>query len=153
MLEVKDYDGNMLLGAGQDETIGSIVLSLKDLVTRFSQKGADDEPNGAMVWMNVYGAPTTSHVVTGPIKKRMNSNPELATTWKGRILMHIEVFDTESPDVKVETIDDIQTFYKKQMVDEAIKPKRYEILTEFGSGVNLPDDQRYRVKLQIGGNP
>jgi hypothetical protein len=30
----------------------------------------------------------------------MNENPEIASTWKGRILMHISSEDTKNPEIK-----------------------------------------------------
>jgi hypothetical protein len=35
----------------------------------------------------------------------MNEFPEAASTWKGRILMHVEAFDTKNPEMKVIPID------------------------------------------------
>ena len=36
----------------------------------------------------------------------MNDNPELASNWKGRILMQITCEETEKPCAKVEKIDE-----------------------------------------------
>ena len=35
----------------------------------------------------------------------MNENPELASNWKGRVLMQIECEETEKPVAKVKNID------------------------------------------------
>ena len=34
----------------------------------------------------------------------MNEFPELASTWKGRILMHISAADTKNPEMKVQAL-------------------------------------------------
>jgi hypothetical protein len=36
----------------------------------------------------------------------MNSNPDIASTWKGRILMQVTAEKTESPLIKVEDLSD-----------------------------------------------
>lgn len=36
---------------------------------------------------------------------RMNEFPEAASTWKGRILMHIQSFDTKNPEMKLTLVD------------------------------------------------
>jgi hypothetical protein len=35
----------------------------------------------------------------------MNDYPEIASTWKGRILTHISVYDTKAPEMKVAALD------------------------------------------------
>ena len=37
-----------------------------------------------------------------------------------------------------------------QSIQRAIKPKTYEIIAEVGAGMNLPDDEKYKVCIQIG---
>ena len=105
-----------------------------------------------MVWMNVYGAPSARELIESSVATTMNANPELATTWKGRILVHFAVDDTESPESKtVKLMDEAKkAFYEKPMVMSALAWKRYEIIAEVGSGVNLPEDKKYKVRLQIG---
>jgi hypothetical protein len=60
-----------------------------------------------MKWVNLYGSPLG---VSGGNTEKMNDNPEVASTWKGRTLMHISSFDTKSPENKVNPLDpDIKT--------------------------------------------
>ena len=51
-----------------DEKVGSIVLSIKELAENCSKKGGD------VRWVNIYGAPTG--LIEGPNMKKMNNNPE-----------------------------------------------------------------------------
>ncbi len=53
-----------------------------------------DTKNGKFFWKNVYGAPLDCH---GNNTDLMNSNPELASMWKGRILMQVSAEKTEKP--------------------------------------------------------
>jgi hypothetical protein len=50
----------------------------------------------------VFGAPLGKH---GGCTKEMNQFPEMASTWKGRILMHISSFETKSPEMKLCPLD------------------------------------------------
>ena len=78
----KDLDGS--------DCIGSIYMSLKEIVASYSIKG------GQMMWKNVYGGPIGS--LPSAERNIMNENPEVASLWKGRILMNIEVFDSKAPE-------------------------------------------------------
>jgi len=66
-----------------DDIAGSMYFSLKKLM----EKGSVD--GGCYYWQNLYGAPPDE---TGHMSDMMNNNPEFASTWKGRILMHLEAF-------------------------------------------------------------
>ena len=44
------------------------------------------------------------------------------------------------------------SYYNSHEVKKALSNKRYEIIAEVGSGVNLPDDSKYKVRIQIGAN-
>lgn len=37
----------------------------------------------------------------------MNNNPELGTTWKGKILMQVESFDSKQPERRTQVLDPI----------------------------------------------
>ena len=54
------------------------------------------------VWRNIYGSPLG---VSGANTDKMNDYPETASTWKGRVLLHMSVFDTKSPELKVVPLD------------------------------------------------
>lgn len=61
-----------------DEIVGSMYFSLKKLIADGSV------PGGVFDWYNIYGAPT-GH--SGKTCDLMNDQPEVASAWKGRILM------------------------------------------------------------------
>ena len=69
----------------KDEIVGSILFNLKDCI---------DNLNGKYFWKNVYGAPIGK---SGENTDLMNTNPEVASTWKGRILMQVIAEKTEKP--------------------------------------------------------
>jgi hypothetical protein len=70
-LVMKLYDEDAMA----DEIVGSIIFNLKECI---------DKKNGTFFWKNIYGAPVGK---SGENSNRMNANPDLASTWKGRILM------------------------------------------------------------------
>ncbi len=72
-----------------DEIVGSLKFNLKTLI---------DKKNGKYFWKNVYGAPQG---VSGKTTKLMNGNPDLGSTWKGRILMQVWAEQCEKPLLKV----------------------------------------------------
>jgi hypothetical protein len=84
-LVMKLYDQDQL----SDEIVGSIIFNLKECVTY---------RDGVFFWKNIYGAPLGK---SGSNTDKMNSNPDLGSTWKGRILMQITAEKTEAPLVKV----------------------------------------------------
>ena len=48
-------------------------------------------------WYNLYGSPLGCK---GENTDKMNEYPEVASTWKGRILIHTETTDTKNPEMK-----------------------------------------------------
>jgi hypothetical protein len=81
VLKVMDED----MGSS-DEAVGSIVLNINDFI--------DTELDGKIFWKNIYGAPGG---FTGKNTDSMNENPEIASTWKGRILIQITANETDKP--------------------------------------------------------
>ena len=72
--------------AGTDELVGSLIFSVKKIV----KFGAE----GKFAWLNLYGSPVG---YSGKTCNEMNQNPEVASQWKGRILVHYSVEDTKEP--------------------------------------------------------
>ena len=63
----------------KDEVVGSILFNLKECMK------------------NIYGCPLSC---SGTNSDMMNSNPEVASTWKGRVLMQVTSMKTEKPQCK-----------------------------------------------------
>jgi hypothetical protein len=78
----------------KDEIIGSIHIQIKDII---------GEKNGKFDWKNIYGAPMDC---SGKNTDLMNANPEVASFWKGRILMQCLAEETEKPLLLVQQLDD-----------------------------------------------
>jgi hypothetical protein len=112
VMKVKDKD------LVKDEIVGSLLFNLKDCID-------PKKLNGKFFWKNVYGAPLDK---SGANTDMMNSNPEIASTWKGRILMQVTAEKTEKPVClkKFLTEDDIdraQPFFNQ---------REFEIIAEVG---------------------
>lgn len=73
----------------KDEIVGSMIFNIKECI---------ESKNGTFFWKNIYGSPLGK---SGENTDRMNNNPELASTWKGRILMQVVAEKTEKPNIKV----------------------------------------------------
>ena len=74
-----------------DEIVGSMIFSLKKLIADGSV------PGGRFFWHNLYGG---HNGYSGKVSDMMNDNPELGSSWKGRIMMHIEATDAKHPERK-----------------------------------------------------
>lgn len=63
----KDFNGK--------EIIGSMIFSKKEILEKYE---------GKFRWVNIYGSHTN---YSGKVSDEMNSNPEIASAWKGRVLI------------------------------------------------------------------
>ena len=80
-------------------------------------------------------------------KRAMNENPEVASTWKGRILVQCIAEPTEKPLSKVQEIP-------VEVVEEAkqaMEDREYAVIAQIGQAVALPTDKKYEIKITIGG--
>lgn len=116
-----------------DEIVGSLLFNLKDCI---------DKLNGKFFWKNVYGAPLGR---SGANTDLMNSNPEGASTWKGRILMQVTAEKTEKP----VCIKKALTKEDKELAQPYLVQQSYEIIAEVGQGLALPESQKYKVMIKI----
>ena len=94
VLKVMDKDPLM------DEIVGSIVFDMNKII-----KG---EYNDQIMWKNIYGCPMG--MSSSSFKTEMNNNPEVASWWKGRVLLEVVCKLTDSPIVQVKDI-------KKNVID------------------------------------
>jgi hypothetical protein len=76
----------------------------------------------------------------------MNSNPEHASTWKGRILMQVTAEKTEKPQCLMQQCTEEEIL----MAQPYLKPHDFEVMCEVGQGVSLPGAHKYTVMIKIG---
>lgn len=127
-----------------DEVVGSIHFDIKEIIERFKNKQAP-----IFEWKNIYGSPLEGamDIFNSQVKDEMNDNPEVASFWKGRVLIQVTCEETENPELKVEKID-------KEVVEDArafLRMKSYDFIAEIGQAVALPTDNKYKIKMMIGG--
>jgi hypothetical protein len=67
-----------------DEVVGSILFDIKEIIDRFKKK-----EDLIFEWKNVYGSPLEGMYdgFNQTVKAEMNDNPEMASNWKGRVLI------------------------------------------------------------------
>lgn len=116
-----------------DEMVGSMLFNAKEIVGTL---------NGRFFWKNVYGAPPD---VSGENTRLMNNNPDMASCWKGRILMQCVAEKCDKPEIKCA---DLSEEVKKSALPH-MENHEYEILLEVGLGISLPSDKKYTVKVKI----
>jgi hypothetical protein len=132
-LVLKIYDEDKI----SDEIVGSMNFSLKQIVN-------DSGPDGLLIWKNLYGSPMGC---SGQNTAMMNENPEMASFWKGRILMHISSFDVKNPEMKVVPLS---ADFKAQIAAAgAFDYNEFEIIAEIGAGICLPGKKKYHIRIAI----
>lgn len=89
--------------------------------------------------------------------KIMNSNPEVGSTWKGRILMQIEAHDAKHPERDVRELE--KTIKETAINLKCFKPRPYTIILEVGMGICLPPKTSggllssaspFKIRVKIG---
>ena len=78
----------------------------------------------------------------------MNSNPEIASRWKGRLLIQIDHEEQREARLVREEIDTA----KIEKAKEFCKPEnhsKYEVCLDIGQGISLPDAKKYKIRMQI----
>ena len=78
----------------------------------------------------------------------MNLNPDVASMWKGRIMMEIICEATDKPVAKIKEIDAIEV---KNSRSYCMAKNDYTVAIEVGQGVALPKDKAYNLSFCIGG--
>ena len=78
----------------------------------------------------------------------MDNNPELASAWMGRMLMHIECQDSKHPERKEVPLEET---VKQTAIDLGLfTENEYEIIADIGLGICLPGDEKYYINIMIG---
>jgi len=99
----KVYDEDTL----SDELIGAVYYNLKDIIP--DANGKEGKLNNKFDWKNIYGAPVG---VSGKWADNMNNNPEIASLWKGRMLVQCVAVETDKPKLLLQNLEN-------DVIDEA----------------------------------
>ena len=76
----------------------------------------------------------------------MNENPDIASFWKGRILMQIFAVKTEKPVYKVKDLQEPDNEYSNQFK----APRIFRFMWQVNSAIALPKEEaKYEVVLRI----
>mmetsp|Transcript_13394 Transcript_13394/g.2103 ORF Transcript_13394/g.2103 Transcript_13394/m.2103 type:complete len:121 (-) Transcript_13394:550-912(-) len=88
---------------GADEHAGAIEFNLNDVI---------DGKFRDLFWANIHGGPEN---VSNDTAVLMNKVPDLASTWHGRILIALEIVDSDRPTTKLSRINNEEY---KEMIEE-----------------------------------
>ena len=149
VLDVMDLDGI------NDEQAGTLVFDYKDLLKL---------PQKSFFWANIYGAPGGEDFLqtNQNVADEMNKDPNMATMWKGRILIGIEFDeDIEGPkcgkeamstappsDANGKPIPGARSIV--ELAEEYMRPKEYLLMYEFGTINNIPEKSGgFNLRLKI----
>lgn len=123
-----------------DEIVGSMYFSLKKLIKQGSV------PGGKYFWHNLYGAPNG---YSGSMCDLMNEQPEMGSSWKGRVLMQIEASDAKHPERKEQVLE--ETIKTNAIAYGFFQEHEFEVIAEVGMGISLPSNSKsYTVMIKIG---
>ena len=153
-----------------DETAGSVCFYTKELVELAEQKKGDKDLkeralsilghkssnptsfnptngryNDMFMWKNIYGSPMDQK--DSKSKRAMNENPEMASTWKGRVLFQVNAEKVDKALSKTMTIEEDAL----AAAEEAMISKEYAIIAQVGQAIALPTAKKYKVKITVGG--
>ena len=94
---------------------------------------AGTKEGGFYFWRSIYGSPAEA---TGAAADAMNNDPNLASDWKGMVLMHIQVEENDKPKKGMETMD--PEIKKTAIAEGFMEMVNYEMICEIGQGITLP---------------
>jgi hypothetical protein len=92
----------------------------------------------------------------GRITNLMNENPEFASSWNGKILMHLEAYDEKHPSRKVQELeleDKDKGIKNMKMLAKELgmyDDNNFEIGIEFGQGISLPYKAAFKLRVHLG---
>jgi hypothetical protein len=133
----KVYDEDTI----KDEIIGSINYDLKDVIP--DANGKEGRLNNKFDWKNIYGAPLDH---SGKWCDKMNNNPEVATLWKGRILVQVVAEKSEKPLLKMEKLSEDVIEDSK----DCWSTRKYALRCYFYGALCVPEnDKKYGISLRI----
>ena len=119
-------------GTISDTIIGSLVFSVKKMIRTCEDP---EYSNGMFLWRDIYGAPPG---YDGEAAEEMNHNPEIATFWKGKVLLQIYFEECEKPIKKVEVM--VPEVREQAEQKEMFTKDEYCFKAEVGQGIAMPKD-------------
>jgi len=134
-----DYDAT-----ARDDLVASMKFSIKEILKIDSSMKEPGEMDYKMQWINLFGC---NPDCTGSEADAQNNNPDLSTTFKGRVLVEYGVIDDQHPAMKIRDIDQNDE-YKNRL--EKMVIKKYEIYADLSSTLCLPGTENYKLKISIG---
>lgn len=140
-LELYDFD------TINDELAASMIFDVKELLQK---KNGKYTHQNYFFWKNVYGAHEGGGLLSGgnsDYKKLMNTSPELGSCFKGRILMSVEIVETDKVELKCVPLDPKET----KKADPHAQNKEYSLIADVGSLIDPPEKKKeYKIKICIG---
>lgn len=124
---------------GSDEMAGSIQIPTKDLIEK-------EYMHNHFSWKSFYGSPLNQS--GSEAKTAMNKEPNLASNWKGRLLVQTIVEKCEKPKHLVRPIEMDQIM----LAEPFLKNKTYKFICQIGQAVALPTNKPYKIRVTLGGH-
>lgn len=125
---------------GSDEVVGHVNQSLK-LVKALDGKVPP-------FWANIYGAPLDHNKVGlgDTMKKQMNLYPDIASTYRGRVLMSLRILDNDDND-----LDEVNQKRNVKRLPRDLYPRTriYKMRAHFVLGCEIP---KFRSPKNLGQN-
>ena len=123
-----------------DTMIGSLVLSVKKLIDLGSNEG------GYTIWESIYGS--QQDYEDSDEAQKMNENPELASNWRGQVLMQFLAYEEEKPKKLVQKIP--ATVREEAKEAGFYKFDEFILQAEIGQGILMPFEyNEYKVKICV----
>lgn len=80
-----------------DELVATTELNIKSMI-KYDQSNTNVKGKAQCKWINLYGAPIDR---SGSVTDEMNKNPDVASNWKGRIVVEYWCIDHKYPEFKI----------------------------------------------------
>jgi len=137
---VWDYDKT-----DADDLCGTVTVDFDDLLNEMMPGAPTRYKN--YFWANVYGAPMVG--TSGNFENKMNADPRLASYWRGRVLLSLQVVENEKPKLCAQKINDPQL--KKLVLEQFDSGAPFETRCQVFSGACLPcPGKQLKVMMRWG---
>jgi len=120
-----------------NDVVGSMSFDIKKIIELGIENG-----EFPWLWKDIYSAPSGC---SGKYTDEMDAIPEIASAWRGRILMQVTAEETENPEMKVRRVDQDTI----QNAANHFSLKWYDIKAEIRQGICLPSESKYKIKIKI----